>query len=129
MDVKNEILNIINKADNIELFASDEWLYDDSWGIIFRVNGHNAYRTIIYPEAIYFQCLGISGKYSSGEWFDEPADYACVRTQNEYNKTAHCWLDDNDITDDNFENWPKYFTRWIDECEQDNPNYTEYIDE
>ena len=131
--MKNEILTaLINHKNNEVKLISDgwqEWLNDDSWVIMFKVNGHNVYRIILYSDSLYFQCVNYAFYVSGEEYYDDAIDYKSVHTTQSYEwfKLNHPAVVDGDmLIDDDISFWPAYVVDWVDECERDNPNYTEY---
>lgn len=77
----------------------------------FKVNNHNVYRVCIDDETneLIFQCIAFAWLDDDGkEYYDEAVDY----------KDAVLEYDDMFDT----------IVKWVNECEADDPNYTQYED-
>lgn len=112
--INPEIQKIIDKvAQKYQLLyktpMDDYVLKGDSFA--FKVNDHNVYRVVIdaRDNTLYLQCIAIAWRNDDGkEYYDEAVDY-----KDEV-------LDYSEMFDT--------IVKWVDECEADDPNYTEYED-
>lgn len=75
---------------------------------MFKVNDHNVYRVFVDPDhdEMIFQCIAEAFYVDGTECYDEAVDYKDVQGHREQ------WFD--------------LFKKWIDECEADDPKFTNY---
>lgn len=110
--INSTVQNIIDKvAKKYELLyttpEADYVLKGDSFA--FKVNDHNVYRAIIDTKdsTLYLQCIAVVWYNDQGkEYYDEAVDY------------KDAVVDCSDMFDT--------LVRWVDECEADDSNFTEY---
>lgn len=129
--MKNQILTALKNYENIELFSDEwrEWLNDDSYVIMFKVNNHNVYRLILFSDCMCFQCIAYAFYVNGDECYDDAIDYKSVHTTDNYNewlKYRPGFVDDDMLVDDDTSKWADYVVQFIDECETECPEYTEY---
>lgn len=101
---------VANKYDLLYATPKDEYvLKGDSFA--FKVNNHNVYRVVLDPEEhdrvdVIFQCVKYAFVIDDEEYYDEAVDY----------KDAVVEFADAFDT----------IVKWVNECEADDPNFTEY---
>ena len=113
--IDTKVQSIIDKiANKYELLyttpKADYVLKGDSFA--FKVNDHNVYRVIIDTDnsELYLQCIKVVWYDDNGEeYYDEAVDY------------------ENAVV--NYDDMFDTIVKWVDECEADDPNYTEYEEE
>ena len=88
------------------LVAKTDWY--DGYCYTFKINNHNVYRVIIFPDELVFQCV----KYAINSYGQESYDAQDYK-QDRGNKNQ----------------WFNLIVQWIDECEKEDPNYTEYLED
>ena len=106
-EVQKIVNQIRNKYDLRLVTPQEEYvLRGDSF--IFKVNDHNVYRVIVdtHTSELYLYAIAVAYYFRGEEYYDEACDY----------KDAKISYDDMFDT----------IVKWVNECEADNPNFTEY---
>ena len=129
--MKNEILTALNNYGNVEILNDGwgDWLNDNEYVLMFKVNKHNVYRVILFTDCVIFQCVDYAFYVNGNEFYDNAIDYKSVHTTQSYEwfKLNHpAVVDDDMIIDNDMNKWADYVVKWVDECEIDNPEFTEY---
>jgi len=83
----------------------------DGYCYSFKINHHNVYRVFVLPDRLIFQCVQYAFDVNGTEFYDDAQDYKA------------------DYDAGNIDNWFNLIVKWIDECENANPEFTEYLEE
>lgn len=84
----------------------------DRISYIFKINNHNVYRVIVDTalDEMIIQALKYASRMDDGhEVYDDPQDIDSIQGPKD--------------------EWFDYLVSTIDECEKEDPNYTEYLEE
>lgn len=75
---------------------------------MFKINDHNVYRVFVDDEndEMIFQCIQDAFYVNGEEYYDEAVDYKDIQGHSD--------------------EWFDLFKQWIDECEREDPYFTEY---
>jgi len=104
-DLDNQIVDFL--GDSLIYRGPGDMFGRGGYVYIFRID-RNAYRVFCddINNELIFQVLGYGSELNGSPTFDEPCDY----------KSA----------DGNISNWFNLIKQWINECETDDPYFTQY---